>query len=142
MGNAGAYRRVRLEDCAAHNNLLYGNMSINRLTPTEVFMDLLSIRNICTNVYPQFQEEKPARVMRDFMKATRFDRAIEACATHDFASTTPDSYQALVREVHQALTESELEMHEDHNVDFDTAAVDDLLEGFQQEYDQLSQASN
>jgi len=107
----------------------------NRYSPTQIFMELLSIRNICTNVYRALKERKAARATRDFMKSSRFDKVIKISKNYAFSSIDKESYQEGIKRIHEALTESSLRFKKDHRIRLNNLSkVNEFLEGLNESF--------
>jgi len=103
------YRALR---CAESSTL---RLVSSNIQPIVLLLDFLSIRNICTNVYPGLQGAPAAQVCASVIKSARLDAVVAACRDYTFG-LTPAMYVEGISNIHAALTDSRLSVDTRGNV--------------------------
>ncbi len=77
--------------------------------PIQTFMDILGIKCIGTNIYPEFKENPVVNFYGGVIKSPRFESILSELSKYDFSCSAQD-YKKIVSNIHLILTDSNLKI--------------------------------
>jgi hypothetical protein len=130
------YRQRRVERNPVEYFLIHGNencIGARMYSPASAILDLLSVRAVCTHVYPELSESSAATFMRDVARSDRFDTVVATLGESNFQIDRA-GYETLVKSVHEQLTQCALKFRPDHTMEYNKNDLNEFLRSLKKLY--------